>query len=87
MRQTLNELFGDVGPLSYQYESLCVFKAHGELPEAFDGIGVNFESMTAELGGAVKFSNRVLIVVEDGYVHALIVPCERQNLGDRSSFS
>src|SRR5262249_15360701 len=68
-RQTFEQGRGDLRPLSYEYESVAVGEAPGELVEVLDVVVEDRHVMAGELVEAREGAEGVEPVVEDDDVH------------------
>lgn len=57
--------------LAYQHQRLGVFQAYAQLPRALDIVGEGLDLMRCELLKAGELAHRVLIVINDHYVHVM----------------
>ena len=63
----------DVGALTDQHDDVGIAQTHRQLPQTLDRIGVDLGRIRIEARCALQFTHRVLIIVQDNYVHSWAV--------------
>jgi hypothetical protein len=73
--QLIHQLAIDMGAVADQDDDVRVFQPHRQLAQALDRIRVDLGGIGVEAGCAVELAHRVLVVVENDYVHCVRYIC------------
>ena len=59
--------------LTHQHDHVGIFQAHRQLPQAFDGIGIDLGGISIQARCAMELAHSVLVIIKDHDIHPAIV--------------